>query len=130
MLAIVETQSLYFYTMMFIHLHDVVFHAFHGVHAEEKLLGGDFVVNLTAGFNAPARIYHLDETVNYVAVYEIVKDRMLKPSALLETIAVDIAAEILAQFSIIVEVQISITKKHPPIPSFVGSVGVSYSLKR
>ena len=116
---------------MFIHLHDVLFHSLHGLHEEEKLIGGEFLVNVSAGFNpAAATIRLLNDTVDYVAVYNLVKDRMNQPSPLVETIAMEIAYKILAQFSIVQNVQISIKKLHPPIAAFEGSVGVSFSLNR
>lgn len=124
------TQSLYFYSMMFIHLHDVVFYAKHGLHEEEKLIGGEFLVNLSAGYHAGNIINTINDTVDYVAVYEMVKDQMSKPTPLLETIAMEISSQILAQFSIVQEVHISIKKLHPPIAAFQGYVGVSYILKR
>jgi dihydroneopterin aldolase len=68
--------------------------------------------------------------LDYVAVYDLVKARMDEPTPLLETIVIDVAQQILAQFSIVEEVQISIKKLHPPIPQFRGSVGVSYTFKR
>jgi dihydroneopterin aldolase len=55
---------------------------------------------------------------------------MQQPTELLETVATEFAAQILAQFSIAQEVEISITKLHPPIASMQGSVGVSFNLKR
>ena len=114
---------------MFIHLHDVLFHSFHGIYDEEKATGGEFLVNVNAGFNCNEAT-NLGDTVDYVTVFELVKTRMNQPTPLLETIAIDIANTILAQFSIIEEVQISIKKIEPPIPDFRGSVGVSYTLKR
>ena len=61
---------------------------------------------------------------------ELVKKVMNEPDALLESIVINICNQILAQFSIVDEVHISIKKLHPPIASFQGSVGVSYTLKR
>ena len=122
-------QSLYFYNMVFIHLHDVVFHSKHGLYEEEKVNGGEFVLNLSAGLNTQV-VNTLSDTVDYVSVYELVKKRMDEPTSLLETIVIDIAQQILAQFSIVQEVQISIKKVNPPIADFKGSVGVSYTLKR
>ncbi len=55
---------------------------------------------------------------------------MNQPSSLLETIAMEIAEAFLEQFSIIMEVEISITKLQPPITSFVGTVGITYHKKR
>lgn len=49
---------------------------------------------------------------------------------LLETLVMDIAAQILAQFQQAEAVFISIKKLQPPIANFNGSVGVSYSLKK
>src|SRR5688500_9357326 len=100
--------------MLFIHLHDVVFHSRHGLHEEEKLIGGEFLVNLSAGFNLPNKVTAINDTVDYVAVYEIVKGQMNKATPLLETVAMEISTQILAQFSIVEEVHISIKKLHPP----------------
>jgi dihydroneopterin aldolase len=101
----------------------------HGLYEEEKVKGGEFVLNLSAGLNIQA-VDALSDTVDYVSVYELVKKRMDVPTSLLETIVIDIAQQILAQFSIVQEVQISIKKLHPPITGFKGSVGVSYTLIR
>jgi len=117
--------------MITIHLNKLLFHSYHGVHDEEKLIGGKFEVSLLAKYHPSITpIKKLEETVNYVSLYEMVKTRMSQPSELLETIATELATEILAHFSIVEEVEISITKLHPPIVSFQGSVGVTYILKR
>jgi dihydroneopterin aldolase len=125
----VVAQSLYFYSMMFIHLHDVLFHSKHGLYDDEKENGGEFLLNLSAAFNTQ-RVTSLSDTVDYVTVYELVKQRMHQPTPLLETIVIEIAQQILAQFSSVEEVHISLKKIHPPIEAFNGSVGVSYNLKR
>ena len=115
--------------MMFIHLHDVLFHSKHGLYDEEREKGGEFLLNLSAAF-AARKVTTLNETVDYVAVYELVQKRMNEPTSLLETIVIEIAQQILAQFSIVQEVHISLKKIQPPIEAFNGSVGVSYKLKR
>lgn len=117
--------------MLSIHLHNLQFYSFHGVHDEEKILGGKFEVNVTVTYQpASTPIKSLAETINYVSIYALLKKRMDEPTPLLETIATEVAAEILQQFSLAEEVAISITKLHPPIVAFQGSVGVSYNLKR
>ena len=73
---------------------------------------------------------HLTDTVDYIAVYELVKKRMAIPTPLLETVVTDIAQKILAQFSLAEEVFISIRKMYPPVSKIQGSVGVSFELKR
>lgn len=116
---------------MTIHLRKLRFHAFHGIYAEEKILGGEFEVNLSVSFQpAQLPVTDLHQTVNYALLYELVKKEMETPCPILETFVTKLAVDILAQFSIVEEVYISITKLRPPVINFEGSVGVSFTLKR
>jgi dihydroneopterin aldolase len=116
---------------MQIHLSNVKIYGYHGLDVGEDILGGEFEVNLTALF-IPERVpvSELKETVDYTVLLEIVKSRMQKPALLLETLATEIASEIIAKFLNVTSVTISISKLHPPIRSFTGSVGVTFTLKR
>lgn len=117
--------------MLSIHLHQLVFHAFHGLYEEEKILGNEFMVDLTVQHHpANIPIHAINDTINYVALYELVKKRMEVPVLLLETLATSIAQDILLQFVLAETVNISITKLHPPISEFSGQVGVSFELNR
>lgn len=114
-----------------IHLNDLHFFAYHGLYKEEQVLGNEFEINLEIGFTPSAfPIVHIADTINYADVYALVKKRMQIPTPLLETIAGDIAAEILAQFSLADYVNISINKLKPPIAQFIGSLGVSLKVNR
>src|ERR1700749_2485016 len=107
--------------MLKIELSKLKFHGFHGVHEEETKTGGDFEVNMVVYFkpeHIPVR--HLDETIDYTQLYEVVKTRMQKPTKLLETLVTEIAQQILNTFSRVEEVAISIQKLNPPIPFFHG----------
>ena len=117
--------------MLSIHLHNLTIFAHHGIYEEEKILGNEFELNITIK-HAPVRlpVKHLSDTVDYVSVYELVKQRMAIPTALLETVVTEIATAILIQFSLAEEVFISIRKKYPPVSKMNGSVGVSFELKR
>ena len=117
--------------MMTICLNNLHFHAFHGIYPEEKLIGGEFEVNLSVKY-MPAQIPVTDlrHTVNYAELYNLLVAEMKKPCAVLETFVTKLAALILARFSLVEEVEISITKLHPPLVNFQGSVGVSYKTKR
>ena len=116
---------------MTIHLHKLRFHAFHGIYAEEKVLGGEFEVNLQVHYSPAATVVtDLNQTVNYALLYELVKKEMETPCPILETFVTRLATDILAQFSIVELVDISITKLRPPVINFEGSVGVSFKLKR
>lgn len=117
--------------MLSIHLHNLILFAHHGIYDEEKNLGNHFELNITIR-HVPQLlpVKHLSDTIDYTAVYELVKKRMAIPTALLETVVTEIATAILAQFSLAEEVQISIRKMYPPIEQMQGSVGVSFDLKR
>lgn len=89
-------------------------------------MGNDYEVSLAITIDAKDKIISLEQTVDYAVVFEMVKTRMSLPSALLETVAQDLAQQLHEQFKQITAVNISITKKNPPIENFQGSVGVSY----
>ena len=117
--------------MFSIHLHQVQIHAYHGLYEEEKVWGNDFIIDLSVQYQ-PARlpVQELEQTINYVTLYELVKKHMQVATPLLETVVSTIAMDILAQFSLVEQVVISIRKLHPPISQFVGQTGVSLSLTR
>ncbi len=117
--------------MLTIELSRLRFFARHGLYKEEQALGAEYEVNLSVQHHPrvlPVR--HIEDTLDYTAVYLLVKEHMQKPTPLLETVATNIAHEILTKFSQAEEIKITVTKIHPPIIAFEGSVGVSYLLKR
>jgi dihydroneopterin aldolase len=117
--------------MLSIYLQKLKFHAFHGLYEEETTLGNEFEVTLTVKF-IPQQLpcESIDQTINYVLLFDLVKERMNKPTPLLETIASGIAMQIFEEFRLAEEVIISITKLTAPIINFNGVVGVSLELKR
>jgi len=115
--------------MFTIHLHNLKFFSFHGVHDEERILGNEYEVNASLSFEAAEKITALEQTINYVSVYEIIKKRMAIPTALLETLAEDLAQKIYSIDDRIRSISVSIEKKNPPIPNMDGSVAVSCTKK-
>jgi len=103
------------------------FFANHGLHAEEALAGNEFEVNLTAMFPARQHITTLYDTIDYTEIYELVKQNFKETEALLETVAQKIAGAIEAEFKTILRLQLTITKLNPPIASFTGTVGITYT---
>ena len=116
--------------MLSIHLNNVFFFAYHGLYDHEQINGNNFEVNLTVKYQPAKLITKISETINYVAIYDLLNARMQVATPLLETLVMDIANQILAQFPLADDIFISIKKMQPPIANFDGSVGVSYSLKR
>ena len=76
-----------------IKLDNLQFYSFHGLYPEEKVIGGDFYVNLEASFsiqgvNAEIEpLTEIDQTVDYASIFNIVSRIMSTPRELLETVA-------------------------------------------
>jgi dihydroneopterin aldolase len=116
---------------MEIHIKKAKFYGYHGVDAGEDVLGGAFEVSVTVTYNPTnTPVNNLDDTIDYTRVLDLVKARMTKPTLLLETLATEIASEIIAKFQNATVATISIFKLHPPIINFEGSVGVTFTIKR
>ena len=114
--------------MLKISLHRLKFHAFHGLYKEERSTGNDFEVNVDVYFNENVEmITRLPETINYVTLYQLVKDRMHIPKPLLETLAMDMAKQIRERFPEVWEINISVSKINPPLLNFQGETTVTYS---
>ncbi|HEY1113991.1 MAG TPA: dihydroneopterin aldolase [Chitinophagaceae bacterium] len=107
------------------------FFAYHGVHKEEAVLGNDFEVEAFMEQAAPGEaITAIEDTINYVAVYHILKEVMQERQALLETCVMRMADRLYKEFPRIEKVRITLRKLNPPIEGFVGKVGVSYERRR
>ncbi len=112
--------------MFTINLHNLIFHSFHGIHEEERILGNEFEVNVSLSFAPDQTITTLEQTINYATVYEIIKQRMQVATPLLETLVQDLTEEIRALDNRINSISVSVEKKNPPIPNMQGSVSVHY----
>ncbi|HEX2684667.1 MAG TPA: dihydroneopterin aldolase [Ferruginibacter sp.] len=112
--------------MLSISLNDLAFFSFHGVHDEERILGNNFIVQVSFSFLPSEKILVLEQTINYASVYKIIKQRMAIPTALLETLAQEMVEDIHAFDTRIKSVSVTIGKKDPPIPGISGSVIVNF----
>ncbi len=113
--------------MITIHLHDLKFYSFHGVHEEERILGNEYDVNVDVQFHEQyAEINYLSQTINYEDIFVIIKKRMHIPSTLLETIVMDIGNEIHEKYNYVRSIRISLKKLNPSVTKMQGSVGVTW----
>ncbi len=112
--------------MFTISLHNLKFFAFHGVYEEERILGNNYEVNVALSFDPVEEVTTLEQTINYQSVFEIVKQNMLIPTALLETLAQRLAQDIHAFDNRIKSISVSVEKKNPPISNMEGAVSVNY----
>jgi 7,8-dihydroneopterin aldolase/epimerase/oxygenase len=111
--------------MIAVHLKDLKFQAHHGLYAGEEKVGGPFEVNLTVWYQPSAPVTTLEQTINYVTLFDLVKQRMQQRSSLLETVAEDICSNIHTRFNVIQKVELSIYKCSPPIEGFEGKTGIT-----
>lgn len=102
------------------------FHAFHGVYPEEKILGGEYIVDIAieADLDEAGSSDDLSQTINYEAVYQICKGVMQRPMELIESVLHDLATELMHSFSNIEQLRIKIAKLHPPLGGRVGAAVV------
>lgn len=113
--------------MITIHLNNLLFFSHHGIHDEETIVGTDFEMNVSVSFTESEKILSLSQTVNYISVYDIIKEQMKTPSRLLETVAMQMAENIYKIDNRIKIINITISKLNPPINNFTGNVGVTYT---
>lgn len=113
--------------MITIHLRHLLFTAFHGIHDEEKILGNEYIVDCSVQLHEKVDVItHINETVNYVIIYDIIKHKMGIPTPLLETVVMETGNEILAHYPEVKSIKISIQKMHPPIEGIQGAAGVTW----
>ena len=116
--------------MITVQLHQLLFTACHGVHEEERVLGNEYMVDCSIQFyESRDVITHIDDTINYALIYEMIKKRMAIPTPLLETVAMEIGNDIIRSYKDLKVIDVSIRKLHPPIEGIRGSVGVSWQKK-
>ena len=110
--------------MLTIQLHQLLFFAYHGLYEAEKINGNQFELDVDIELNISGGISTIDQTLDYVAVYEIINTRMKVATHLLETLAEDLITLIRQQDVRIKSITITIKKLAAPIPDFKGIVAV------
>ena len=100
-----------------ISLEGLEFHAFHGVYPHERESGNWFEVDIAVETQMLEGAIEddLSKTVNYETLYQFVKEEMEKPSKLLETVAEQIAVRVLRELTVVIQVELKISKLNPPI---------------
>jgi dihydroneopterin aldolase len=94
------------------------FYGYHGLTTQERKEGRHISVDVSLALDLSNAgcTDNLRHTVNYVSVYKVVRDVVVNEKyKLLETLATKIAEKILASFSMVQEVEVSVRKHSPPI---------------
>jgi dihydroneopterin aldolase len=106
--------------------------AYHGCLTEEKKIGSDYSVDLEvkANLKSSAESDMLTDTVDYVLLNRIIKEEMLKPAHLLETVAQRILTRIFKEASLVDEAVVWVSKLNPPIGGDVERVTIKMTESR
>ncbi|MEC3875666.1 dihydroneopterin aldolase [Chryseobacterium salviniae] len=100
-----------------IYLEDVKIYAYHGVLPEESIIGTYYLLNVEIHTDLwkAAESDHLEDTISYADVNEIIHDEMKIKSKLLEHVAGRIISKIHEKFPEISYIRLKITKTAPPM---------------
>ena len=93
------------------------FYAYHGHFEEEQKIGTRFSLDLIMDVDtSKAELSdELDDTVDYSAVYQVVKEQMMIPSKLLENVGRRILNTIKERFPDVKDATLKIRKMNPPL---------------
>ncbi|MDR1203673.1 MAG: dihydroneopterin aldolase [Tannerellaceae bacterium] len=109
-----------------IKLKELKFYAYHGVLPQETLVGNNYIINVTLTVPLVKAMFNdnLNDTINYAAVYNIIKQEMAVPSKLLEHVAGRILHSLKHHFPQLIEVKLSVSKLNPPLGGDIYSASV------
>lgn len=115
-----------------INLEGLEFHAFHGCYDLEQLSGSHFDVALeiTTPLGDVATKDDVTLAVNYLTVYEVVREQMRITQHTIERVAQNIIDALLERFEQIVAVKCTVTKLAPPLGGKVRKVSVTLTSAR
>ncbi len=104
-------------------------YAYHGCMEEEAIVGGNYQVDICieTDLSKPSKTDNLNDTVDYVTVYEIVKKEMGIRSKLTEHVAKRIIDSLKKKFSKIKLAEVKVIKLNPPINGVAEKVSVVLS---
>ncbi|AOS84525.1 dihydroneopterin aldolase [Chlorobaculum limnaeum] len=102
-----------------VRLVNAVFYARHGVHEEERCLGGRYEVDAEVVFDTTeaAATDDITKTVDYSKAYAIISEVMTsgEPAALIETLAARAAARLIEELVIAEKVTVRVRKRVVPL---------------
>ena len=110
-----------------IDLQGMEFHAFHGCYDLEQRVGNRFEVTLSITTELGGIAAHdaVEEAVNYLTVYEIVRERMAVTQRTIERVATNIIEALHARFPAVRHVCCTVAKLAPPLGGKIARVSVT-----
>jgi len=115
-----------------IQLNQIEIYAYHGCYAEEQIVGNNFIVDVTINVDTTvaAKTDNIADALNYVEVYEIVKEEMAIKSHLLENVVARICQHLRSRFGNngLVDGTVRVAKLAPPIGGQMKSVSLQMNI--
>ncbi|HID07426.1 MAG TPA: dihydroneopterin aldolase [Armatimonadetes bacterium] len=109
------------------------FYGHHGCTPSERKLGQQIIVDvaMSLDLSRAGESDSLRHTVNYVSVYELVRESVTENQyRLIESLAARIADSILRNFKAVNSVDVEVRKVNPPVGGIVDWVAVQMTRKR
>ncbi len=113
-------------------IENMEFYAYHGCFTEEQAIGTHFFVDLEfiQDSSLAVKTDNIEDTVNYLSVYQSIKKEMSKNSKLIEHLAYRVLLRLFKDFSEIHSANITIKKMNPPLGGKMQYVAVKMELSR
>lgn len=114
----------------YIYINEAHFYAYHGVLPQEQEVGQEFVVSARCGVDISAAMEHdmVEVTLDYGVLYRLIEHEMSVKSQLVEHLAGRIAHKVFDTFPKVTSLDLTITKKNPPIGGDCAGAGVEVHL--
>lgn len=108
-------------------LRQMEFRAYHGCYDLEQKVGNRFTVDLkiTTELGEVATEDRVELAVNYLEVYEVVREVMTHTQRTIERVAMNIIEAVKGRFPQILEVECTVAKLAPPLGGKLHSVSVT-----
>ncbi|RLD46688.1 MAG: dihydroneopterin aldolase [Bacteroidetes bacterium] len=118
--------------MSTIAIEEMEFYSYHGHFEEEAVIGTKFILDLYLETDtSKAELSdNLEETVNYLAVYQVVKEQMVNSSYLIEHVARRILDVVMKSFPTIDSAELKFRKMNPPLGGQMASVSITLQAGR
>jgi len=112
-----------------IELEEMEFYAYHGCFKEEQVVGNRFLVNVSLETECAlaTQTDDIQDALNYVTIYELVKEQIMQNSHLLEHLTKRIIDTIMAKFPNVIKLKVKVSKMNPPMGGQMRCVSVTLS---